>query len=106
MQRILEQQAAGRTAAAISLDFHLCLIKHFFTLLQEISKKTGITKCVLTGGCMQNTLLLEGLFILLEEAGSTVFSGQTVPVNDGGIALGQAVIGGLLHVSGSTHEST
>lgn len=55
---------------------------------------------------MQNTLLLKGLFILLEKEGFTVFSGQKIPVNDGGIALGQAVIGGLSHVSSSTHEST
>ncbi len=105
LQRVLTLQNAGKTAAAISLDFHLCLTRYFFTLLKEISRKTGITKCVLTGGCMQNTMLLEGLFILLEEEGFTVFTGQNIPVNDGGIALGQAVIGGLLHVSGSTHES-
>lgn len=50
-------------------------------------------------------ILLQGLFVLLEQRGFTVYTGEQVPVNDGGIALGQAVIGGLAHVSGSSHES-
>jgi len=60
---------------------------------------------VLSGGCMQNMLLQNGLFILLEQEGYTVYTGAKIPVNDGGIALGQAVIGGFTHVSGSTNES-
>ena len=54
---------------------------------------------------MQNTILLEGFITLLEREGFSVYTGEKVPVNDGGIALGQALIGGLAHVSGSAHES-
>lgn len=104
-KQVLIEQAAGKKTAAIALDFHLCLIKSLFVLLQIISQQTNRTTIVLTGGCMQNTLLLEGLIILLEQENFTVFTGQDIPVNDGGIALGQAVIGGLRHVSGSTYES-
>ena len=46
---------------------------------------------------------MEGLFQALEQDGFQVFTGQEVPVNDGGISLGQAVIGGLRYVSGNTH---
>ena len=103
--RIVEQLGANHNIAAIALDFHLALIRSFFVLTHTLGKKTGLQTVVLTGGCMQNTILQEGLFILLEEVGYKVFTGEKIPVNDGGIALGQAVIGGLAHVSGSTHES-
>jgi hydrogenase maturation protein HypF len=103
--RIVKKLDRGINIAAIALDFHLCLIYSFFTLADTLGKKTGLQTVVLSGGCMQNMLLQEGLFVLLEQAGYTVYTGEKIPVNDGGIALGQAVIGGLAHVSGGTHES-
>lgn len=103
--RIVQQLDSGVDIAAIALDFHLCLIHSFFALADTLGKKAGLQTVVLSGGCMQNMLLQEGLFVLLEQAGYTVYTGAKIPVNDGGIALGQAVIGGLAHVSGSTHES-
>lgn len=105
VEEVLRQLTDGREAAVIALDFHLCLIRSLFGLLCELAEKTGISQIVLAGGCMQNTLLLEGLFILLEQKNFIVHTGQQIPVNDGGIALGQAIIGGLRHVSGSPHES-
>ncbi len=103
--QVLEQIRRGLDPAEIALDFHLCLIRSFTALLCTLGKQTGIKTLVLSGGCMQNMLLQNGLFILLEQEGYTVYTGAKIPVNDGGIALGQAVIGGLAHVSGSTHES-
>ncbi len=105
VQEVLNQLSNGRDPAAIALDFHLCLVQSLFQLLRKLAEETEITQIVLTGGCMQNTLLLEGLFILLEQNDFTVYTGMQIPVNDGGIALGQVIIGGLRHVSGSTHES-
>jgi hydrogenase maturation protein HypF len=104
-QQVLDQLESGMEKAAIALDFHLCLIHSLSDLLGRLSEKAGIKQIVLAGGCMQNTILLRGLFILLEQRGFTVHTGEQIPVNDGGIALGQAVIGGLAHVSGSSHES-
>jgi len=46
---------------------------------------------------------MQGLFQALEQDGFQVFTGREVPVNDGGISLGQAVIGGLRYVPGNTH---
>ena len=48
---------------------------------------------VLNGGSFQNRILLKGLWKKLEKAGFEVFLPQKVPLNDGGIALGQIVIG-------------
>ncbi len=104
-ERVLHQLQGGMERAAIALDFHLCLVKSLAQIIYQSSEKTGHNRVVLTGGCMQNTILLEGLFTILEQKGFTVYTGEQIPVNDGGIALGQAIIGGLAHVSGSSYES-
>ena len=105
VERVVQQLQAGVDRATIALEFHLFLIHCFFVLAHRLGQERGLTIVVLSGGCMQNRLLQDGLFFLLERAGYTVYTGSTIPINDGGIALGQAVIGGFAHVSGSSDES-
>ena len=64
--------------------------------LRHVNKSytTYSTEVVLTGGCMQNKVLFESLVRRLEASRFTVFAGEQAPMNDGGIALGQAFIGG------------
>ena len=45
----------------------------------------------LTGGCYQNTLLLELSVERLRKQGFSVLTHSLIPPNDGGVALGQAV---------------
>lgn len=47
----------------------------------------------LTGGCFQNKNLTQTAVDRLERFGSRVLCHKMVPVNDGGIAVGQAVVG-------------
>jgi hydrogenase maturation protein HypF len=47
---------------------------------------------VLSGGVFQNITLLELASGLLEKEGFRVFRHERVPTNDGGLALGQALI--------------
>jgi hydrogenase maturation protein HypF len=97
--------SAGNNQPAIALQFHSWLISCISRLVEKLSGTTGITDIVLSGGCMQNEILLDGLIFLLSELGLTVYTGAQVPVNDGGISIGQTVIGGMQHVSRSTDES-
>lgn len=94
-------EAPGRTALA----FHFHLIRSVSELTQYLAEETGLHQVVLTGGCMQNGLLLEGLGHILGSAGFDIYTGEKVPVNDGAISLGQAIIGGLQHVSRDSDES-
>lgn len=103
--QVLQQLAARRTTGAIALDFHLCLIHCLSAFLVRLAGESGLSRVVLGGGCLQNTLLLKGLFVLLKQQGLAVYTGEQIPVNDGGIALGQAIIGGVAYVSGSPYES-
>ena len=50
----------------------------------------------LSGGVFQNLLLFTGLKESLEKQGFAVISHTRVPTNDGGIALGQAVVAAAL----------
>ena len=55
------------------------------------SEKTGIKTIALSGGVMQNTLLLGMIEEYLEERELKVIRHHMIPPNDGGIALGQAL---------------
>lgn len=55
------------------------------------SRKTGIDTIALSGGVMQNTLLLEMIEEGLAKSGLNVIRHHLIPPNDGGIALGQAL---------------
>jgi hydrogenase maturation protein HypF len=50
------------------------------------------TQIVLSGGVFQNRYLTERAAAVLESRGFVVYAHRQVPPNDGGIALGQAVI--------------
>lgn len=82
----------GLPAFVISRRFHETIIQLIVRLCKQIRKDTGLSQVALSGGCFQNSLLLEGLVHTLGQARFQVFAHRLVPTNDGGIALGQAVI--------------
>jgi hydrogenase maturation protein HypF len=58
----------------------------------ETAESAGVRQVCLSGGVFQNGYLVERTTALLESHGYAVFTHQRVPANDGGVALGQAVI--------------
>lgn len=76
----------------IAAKFHNTIISVIFAAVSELAEKTGIRKIVLSGGTFQNRYILERVEKKLSDAGLTVYSPREVPVNDGGIALGQLVV--------------
>jgi hydrogenase maturation protein HypF len=103
IRRMLRDLQAGKSIPELAMGFHSWLIENFAITISRLAVTSGIRTVVLSGGCLQNRIIMEGLFQALEQDGFQVFTGQEVPVNDGGISLGQAVIGGLRYVSGNTH---
>ncbi|MGQ9745256.1 MAG: Kae1-like domain-containing protein [Dissulfurimicrobium sp.] len=90
--------------AMIGFSFHIWLINGVCAVVKSLAEKTGIKDVALGGGCMQNKIiLLEGLIKRRGETGLVVYAGESVPANDGGLSLGQLVIGGARHVSGHTN---
>jgi hydrogenase maturation protein HypF len=89
---VVKDLQKGRSTADISAKFHQTLIRLFADLCTVIRNDRGLDRVVLSGGVFQNSILLTGLTDALEKQRFTVLSHRQVPTNDGGIALGQAVV--------------
>ncbi len=90
---VVEDVRRGTPRPAIAARFHATVIAVTRQAVRMAAQQTGISEVVLSGGCFQNRLLLEGLASALREDGLTVYTHHLVPPNDGGLSLGQAVIG-------------
>ena len=77
----------------ISQRFHRTLVTSFHRLIEKASGATGLKTVALSGGVFQNELLFETLVSELQAAGYNVLTHALVPSGDGGLSLGQAVIG-------------
>jgi hydrogenase maturation protein HypF len=84
---------AGEPLGKLSSRFHKTLIEVFVEVACQARNETGIRRVALSGGVFQNQLLFEALLPALERRGFQVLTHTQVPTNDGGLALGQAVIG-------------
>ncbi len=105
VKMVVDGLANGENHSIIALRFHLMLLDSITKLIEILSHQTGIQQVVLSGGCMQNSLLLEGFFHSLKKINVQVFCGNLLPINDGAISIGQTIIGGLRHVSRNSNES-
>ena len=85
---------AGEDRASLARAFHGTLAEGAAELCAAIREKTGLERVVLSGGVFQNKLLAEGVHDLLAARNFHVFTHRLVPPNDGGLALGQAIIAG------------
>jgi hydrogenase maturation protein HypF len=82
----------GRDVGEISSRFHRTIAEMVVVGCQQIRKENGVNAVALSGGTFQNMLLLGQVIGLLEEKGFIVYRHRRVPTNDGGLALGQAVL--------------
>jgi len=82
----------GRSAEEISAKFHITLAAAVVEVCERIRTSDGLERVCLSGGTFQNVYLLERTIVQLRRCGFGVFLHALVPANDGGIALGQAVI--------------
>ena len=83
---------AGISVNRLALDFHIAIARSSARIAREICAREGLDTVALSGGVFMNRLLLQLLTHELKDAGLTVLIPQTVPVNDGCIAYGQAAI--------------
>ena len=91
-EALLEGIRTGVPAGRLALGFHIAIARSSARIAHEICAREGIDTVALSGGVFMNRLLLQLLTRNLKDAGLTVLIPQTVPVNDGCIAYGQAAI--------------
>ena len=91
-EALLGGTEAGAPADRLALDFHVAVARSSARIASDICVHEGIDTVALSGGVFMNRLLLQLLTRELKSAGLTVLVPQTMPVNDGCIAYGQAAV--------------
>ena len=86
---LLRDLAAGMPPARIAWRFHAGLAQAVAAMAEECGRPGTVA---LSGGVFQNRLFGELAAHALRARGFTVLGQRQVPANDGGLALGQAVI--------------
>jgi hydrogenase maturation protein HypF len=76
----------------IAARFHRGVAALIVGVCERLRAATGIAAVALTGGVFQNARLVQMAIVELEAAEFTVLVHAQVPPNDGGLALGQAVL--------------
>ena len=76
----------------ISARFHNTVAKMVSRVSEQIRNDFGVNQVVLSGGVWQNMTLLRRTCDLLNSQNFKVYIHHQVPTNDGGLALGQAVV--------------
>jgi hydrogenase maturation protein HypF len=88
---VIADKRAGVAVPLIAARFHNALVEWIL----EVATRAKLKQIVMSGGVFQNRYLTERAAAALESRGFMVYTHQRVPPNDGGIALGQAVMSGL-----------
>ncbi len=85
-ERLIDERDAAFGAAL----FHSTLAAGLAEWVAAASRATDVTTVALGGGCFMNAVLSRQLTRLLKARALDVLEARQAPVNDGGIALGQA----------------
>jgi hydrogenase maturation protein HypF len=92
VHQIVDDMQRGEEPGIVSARFHQTLVSVIVEVCRKIRAEYSLHRLCLSGGCFQNVRLLRGCLESLCAEGFEVFYPQRVPVNDGGISLGQAAI--------------
>lgn len=88
---ILGEIEAGLDKSMIAAKFHNTMAD----VILKLAEIAGEEKVVFSGGCFQNSYLLEKSTRLLNVRGYKTYRHQRIPTNDGGISLGQIAAYGI-----------
>jgi len=87
---VAQDMSDGIAPETIAFRFHVGLARSFVREALRLVESGEASAVALSGGCFQNALLLE---LTLENLGDVpVLIHTRVPANDGGLALGQALV--------------
>ena len=92
---LLHDIARGESVGRMAARFHNGLSHAIIAMVAELTRQHGNpwqNRIALSGGVFQNDILFGLVAKGLEASGRTVYSHSRVPSNDGGLALGQAMV--------------
>lgn len=85
---VLADVRRGATRSVVAGRFHRTLAR----MAASVAEWAGIPRVGLTGGCFQNAVLTQFASDELRRRGFDVLTHAQVPPNDGGLAIGQALV--------------
>ncbi|NTW29314.1 MAG: carbamoyltransferase HypF [Coriobacteriia bacterium] len=88
----LDDLSRGVPAPAISMRFHRAVVQCIVRLGKVAARHTGIRYAALAGGVFMNRIVLGEAIGELESAGLTPLTHVRLPMNDGAVSFGQAVV--------------
>lgn len=91
IDEIVRERAGGTEPGEIAQRFHETAARWLVAVAEEVATE----RVVVSGGVFQNAFLANRSAELLESAGFRMYTHQRVPPNDGGVALGQAMLAAL-----------
>lgn len=92
IEGVVADVRAGIAPAIVSAKFHQAVVNLMVQLGVQWRARTGVNQVVLSGGVFQNVRLLKTAVCALSQHQFEVLTHRLVPPNDGGLALGQAII--------------
>lgn len=90
--QIIAEMQNATPIARIAARFHLTVAAMIVTMCERLRERFRIGQVALSGGVFQNRLLREQAVRQLQQAGFEVLLPRRVPLHDGNISFGQAVI--------------
>ncbi|MEO0108965.1 MAG: carbamoyltransferase HypF, partial [candidate division WOR-3 bacterium] len=92
LSRVVRDSSSGIDPTWVSRRFHAAFIKGLSRAAITLCERHELGTVCLSGGVLQNRIVLQGLHKELQASGLAVYTNLQVPVNDGGVSLGQALV--------------
>jgi hydrogenase maturation protein HypF len=92
IESIVKDLRAEVARPRIATRFHRTVVELFVAAAHAARQATGIQRVGLSGGVFQNVFFFTTMLRRLQDEGFEVITHRQVPMNDGGLALGQVVI--------------
>ena len=92
IERLVQEIQMKVSVSLMAAKFHNTLVAVIVEVCRRLRETDGLNLVCLSGGTFQNAYLLGRLVPALRECGFEVYLNRKVPINDGGIALGQAAV--------------
>ena len=93
LAEVVQDLRAGVAAAVIAARFHNAVADLIVQLSLQMRRGHGLNQVALSGGVFQNVTVLDTAVQRLRQHDFAVLTHHLVPPNDGGLALGQVMIG-------------
>ncbi|GAB4546108.1 MAG: carbamoyltransferase HypF [Anaerolineales bacterium] len=102
LQNVIADARAQKPAGYIGARLHRAVCDFSIEVCQRLRAERGVNEVALSGGVWQNQILFAITRAALLRENFIVYTHRQTPANDGGLALGQAVIANF-QIEGDSH---